>query len=119
MKAKILTFLAITCLVVGLATGCKSVSDTTGKTLAGVEQTVDLAMKGYATWDAQGHVTEAQEQQVRQVYGQYQLAYTAACNAWVAAQSSGDTSTLATIVASLSAAAAPLTTLITQIEGGN
>ena len=116
---KIFTLITIACLVVGIATGCKSVSDTTGKTLIGIEQTVDLAMKGYATWDAKGNVSTAQEAQVRQVYGQYQLAYTAACNAWIAAQATGDTSTMTQIIASLSAAAAPLTTLITQIEGGN
>ena len=114
---KILALLLVIGLIAGLATGCKSPMDTSGKTLIAIENTVDASMKGWATWVAGGNATDAQQAQVRTAYAEYQSAYAAACQAWIAAENSGDSSTLTQIIASLSAAATPLTTLVTQIEG--
>ena len=112
---KTLSIIALGALV-ALGSGCSTVQDTSGKTLIGIETTVNAAMQGWATWDAEGHATPAQEAQVKALYTQYQAAFTIAANTWISAQASGDTATMTSVIATLSSQATPIVALITQIE---
>ena len=114
MKVKLFTIAL--CAAAIISSGCKSVQDTSGKTLIGIETTVNAAMQGWATWDAEGHATPAQEAQVKALYTQYQAAFTIAANTWISAQASGDTATMTSVIATLSSQATPIVALITQIE---
>ena len=72
-------------LLVTLVTGCKtSEVDKAGKSLATVAQTVDSAMKGWATWVAQGNSNEQEEAKVKALYTKYQSTMAIARNAYSA-----------------------------------
>lgn len=99
-------------------TACASFQNTAGKLLASTADTVDAAMRGWATYVVINKVGEDKQLPVRNAYANYQTAMVAAESAYKAAVQSGDQSAWSQASAALTAASGALTTLVAQLEGG-
>ena len=91
--------------------GCKTPA-AAGKALATTVVTVDAAMKGWFAWVKAGQSTPEQEARVDKLYGQYQLAESAAENAYLTAVKLNDMSVWNTAAAALTAAQSDLVALV-------
>ncbi len=112
-----LKLLTLTCLVTTLLCGCASNWQTaTGKSLATIAQTVDTAMKGWATYVVVAKVQESQQARVRAAYIQYQVAFNTALTAYGGAVSAADQSLLGKTQAALVASQQSLLALITSLS---
>ena len=78
---KLLTMIAVTVVITTLFTGC----NTTGKVLASTSITVNEAMDGWMQWVKLGYATLEQEHKVKTAYERYQVAMSAASNAYAQA----------------------------------
>lgn len=97
---------------------CASFQNTAGKLLASTADTVDAAMRGWATYVVINKVPEDKQLPVRNAYANYQTAMVAAESAYKAAVQSGDQSAWSQTSAALTAASGALTALVAQLEGG-
>lgn len=106
----LLTALAILC-------GCTTTPlDRSAKVLTSTVATVDSAMQGYATAVALGAVPVDKQNDVRQLYAQYQTAESIAETAIVAAIKTGDASALEKTSAALIAARDPLLVFLARFN---
>ena len=70
--------------------GCASFQNSAGKTLASVATTVDAAMKGWAAYVVAGGASEVQQNEIKVLYRQYQIAMFAAETAFIELSKTGD-----------------------------
>jgi len=101
-----------------LGSGCVTAVDKGSRALVTTVQTVDLAMKGWTTFDAMGKATPDQVLAVRAAYSKYQLAEAAAEHALIASMNAKDASVYTTAGAALSACQADLIALINSFTAG-
>lgn len=93
-------------------TACAGFQTTSAKLLITTTQTVDAAMKGWATYAVANKLTDAQQAPVRDAYSKYQAAEKVAEDAYIAAVATGDQSPWTAANAVLQAAAANLQSII-------
>ena len=77
-------------MAVWLLSGCITFQDSSGKLLASTVQTVDAAMKGWATYVALGGATPQQEAAVKASYEKYQAVERIAERAYIDAALTGN-----------------------------
>jgi hypothetical protein len=111
---KLLVMVSLTVACVALFTGCQS----TGKVLSSAAVTVDAAMKGWATWVANGYSTPDQEVKVKVAYGRYQASMEVAKTAYVTASVSSNKPVLDKALELLSASETDLINLINLFQKG-
>jgi hypothetical protein len=117
---RLLRWLTVTVCITMLLNGCASNNWQTvvGKSLGTIAQSVDSAMKGWATYVVMNNVPDSDQQKVRNVYLQYQVAMQGAQRAYGAAVTANDQSIVTQAMTALSAAQSQILTLVSQLSNG-
>lgn len=103
-------------LLLAFLVGCATNWQTTaGKALGTTAQTVDAAMKGWATYAVAAKLTDAQQAPVKAAYAQYQAAMNTALVAYGSAVSANDQTLAGQASAALVASQQTLVSLIASL----
>ena len=119
VKISRMKFILAALLSVSLLCGCATKwQDATGKSLATIAQTVDLAMRGWETYSVRAGLADdsPEELRVRAALRQYQLAFDSSLQAYNAAVKLGSESIWNQSAAALTASQTSLLNLIAELE---
>lgn len=103
--------------LLALLPACATFKSNAGKTIASTALTVDAAMKGWAAYVVLNNVPADKQAPVRAAYVQYQLAMTAAKDAYVTLMTTGDQAPWNVAGPALTASSTKVTLSITQAKG--